>query len=130
MSEPKRMAEEAERMGREYQEQAKNLGQQYQKAAQNGFEAASRSLTEANKGFQAIAAEMTDYSKKSFDDVMQAWEQLASAKSFGEMVQIQARYAQRAYDSYSSAMSKVGSLYLGLARDASKPMEQAARRVS
>jgi hypothetical protein len=40
MQETKRMADEANRMG-----------QQYQEEVQSGFEAASRSFTEANQGF-------------------------------------------------------------------------------
>jgi hypothetical protein len=57
MQETKRMVDEANRMGRQAQE-----------GMQSGFEAASRSLGEANKGFQALAAEMMEYSKAAFDD--------------------------------------------------------------
>jgi hypothetical protein len=53
MQDTKRMAYEANRMG-----------QQYQERVQSGFEAASRSFTEANKGFQALAAEMMNYSRQ------------------------------------------------------------------
>ena len=53
MSETKRMADEANR-----------IGQQAQERFQTGFEAASRSLSEANKGFQAMADELTDFSKR------------------------------------------------------------------
>ena len=49
MQETKRMANEANRMG-----------QQAQERMQSGLEAASRSFMEANKGFQALAAEMTE----------------------------------------------------------------------
>ena len=64
MPETKRMAEEANRMG-----------QQVQERMQSGFEAASRSFSKTNKGFQAMAAEMTDFSKRRWEDVLQAWEQ-------------------------------------------------------
>ena len=45
------------------QEQAERVGREYQKVAEVGFEAASHSLGEINRGFQAVAAEMTDFSK-------------------------------------------------------------------
>src|SRR3989337_1008910 len=105
MPETKRMAEEATRMAQETQEQAKRVGQEYQSAAESGFEAASRSFAEINRGFQAIATEMTDFSKRRFEDVLQSWEQLLRARSFGDVVEVQTRYAQRAYDAYTSEMS-------------------------
>jgi hypothetical protein len=119
MSETKRMADEANRMG-----------QQAQERVQSGFEAASRSFTETNKGFQAVAAEMTDFSKRRWEDVLQAWEQLLRARHFGDVVEVQTRYAQRAFDAYMSEMSKLGEMYLGTARNASKPVEETSRRFS
>jgi hypothetical protein len=74
MPEAKSMAEEANRMGREVQEQAQRVGREFQNAAGQGFDAASRSLSEVNRGFQALAAEMTEYSKKAFDDAIRTWE--------------------------------------------------------
>ena len=59
MPEAKSMAEEANRMGREVQEQAQRVGREFQNAAGQGFDAASRSLSEVNRGFQALAAEIT-----------------------------------------------------------------------
>jgi hypothetical protein len=128
MADTRKMAEEATRIGEEAQERFQRVGQEYQKAAESGFDAASRSFAEINRGFQAIAAEMTDFSKKRLEDVLQSWEQLLRARSFPDVVEVQSRYAQRAYDAYTSEMSKLGEIYLGTARDASKPIEEASRR--
>ena len=76
MAETRRMADEAKRLGEEVQEGTQRFGREYQKAAEDGFEAASRSFGEANKGFQALAAEMMEYSKASFDDAIRTWTQL------------------------------------------------------
>ena len=65
MPEAKWMAEEAKRMGEEAQEQALRLGHEYQKAAEGSFEAASRSFGEVNRGWQAIAAEVTEFLEKT-----------------------------------------------------------------
>jgi hypothetical protein len=127
MPETKRMAEEANRMGEEVRDQAQRVGHEFQKAAEGGFEAVSRSLS---GGFQALAAEMTDFSKKRMEDVLQAWQQLLRARHFGDVVEVQTRYAQRAYDAYMSEMSKLGEMYLGTARSASKPVEDTSRRFS
>ena len=64
MAEITRMADEAKKIGQQAQEGAERAGREFQKAAEGGFEAASRSFSEANKGFQALAAEMMNYSRK------------------------------------------------------------------
>lgn len=40
----------------------------------DSLDAAVKSLGEMNKGLQAIAAEVTDYSKKTVEDSMRAFE--------------------------------------------------------
>ena len=111
---------ETTRLGEEIQEGAERFGREYQRAAESGFEAVSRSFSEANKGFQILASEITDFSKRRFEDVFRAWEQLLRARSFPDVVQVQTLYAQKAYEAYTSEMSKFGEMYMGLVRNASK----------
>ena len=94
----------------------------FQKVGKDGFDAAVRSFGEVNKGFQAIAAEVTDYSKKAFEDGTRAFEQLIGAKSVEQAVEIQSQYAKKAYDTYVAEFSKLGEMYAGLAKDAYKPV--------
>jgi hypothetical protein len=100
----------------------------FQKVGKDGFDAAVKSFGEVNKGFQAIAAEVTDYSKKAFEDGTRAFEQLIGAKSVEQAVEIQSQYAKKAYDSYIAEVSKLGEMYAGLARDVYKPVEVAFNR--
>ena len=118
---------ETTRLGQEIQEGAERFGREYQRAAEGGFEAVSRSFSEANNGFQVLASEITDFSKRRFEDVFRAWEQLLRARSFPDVVQVQTLYAQKAYEAYTSEMSKLGEMYMGLVRNASKPVEEASR---
>jgi len=118
---------ETTRLGEEIQEGAERFGHEYQRAAESGFEAVSRSFSEANKGFQVLASEITDFSKRRFEDVFRAWEQLLHARSFPDVVQVQTLYAQKAYEAYTSEMSKLGEMYMGVVRNASKPAEEASR---
>jgi phasin family protein len=111
-------------------EELKNVGEEYQRLSKEGFDAVTRSFGEMNKGFQALAAEMTDYSKRTFEDVFRAWEQLLSAKSVEQMIDIQSQYAKKAYDTHMSEMSKLGDIYVAIARNASKPVEQATARTA
>jgi phasin family protein len=99
--------------------------EEFQKVGKDGFDAAVRSFGEVNKGFQAIAAEVTDYSKKAFEDSTRAFEQLIGAKSIEQAIEIQSQYAKKAYDAYVAEMSKLGEMYVGLAKDAYKPVEVA-----
>jgi len=109
-------------------EELRHIGEEYQKLSKDGFDAAARSFGELNKGFQAIASEVTDYSKKSFDEVIYAWEQLLGVKSMDRAFEIQAQYAKKAYDNYIAEVSKLGEMYVSLARNAYKPVEQAGAR--
>jgi len=99
--------------------------EEFQKVGKDGFDATVRSFGEVNKGFQAIAAEITDYSKKAFEDSTKAFEQLIGAKSVEQAVEIQSQYAKKAYDTYVAEFSKLGEMYAGLAKDAYKPVEVA-----
>jgi len=99
--------------------------EEFQKVGKDGFDAAVRSFGEVNKGFQAIAAEVTDYSKKAFEDSTRAFEQLIGAKSIEQAIEIQSQYAKKAYDAYVAEVSKLGEMYVGLAKDAYKPVEVA-----
>jgi hypothetical protein len=95
MSQVERMAEKATRMGEEAQDHAERVSHQFQRATQGGWEVAGRSISEVNRGFQAVAAEMTEYSKKSFEDAIRTWEQLIGVKSLEQAIEIQSQYAKR-----------------------------------
>ena len=103
---------------------------QVQRAGKDGFDAAVSSFGEANKGFQAIAAEIAAYSKKSFEDGTRAFEQLIGAKSFEQAWEIQSQYAKKAFEAYVAQASKIGEMYVGLARNAYQPVEQAAAKTA
>jgi len=106
------------------------IGEGFQKVGKDNFEAAVRAYGEANKGFQAIVAEVTNNSKKACEDGTRAFEQLVGAKSVEQVFEIQSQYAKKAYDSYVAQMSKLGEMYVGLARSAYKPIEEAASKAA
>lgn len=95
-----------------------------QKMSQGNYDVAMKLFGEWNKSWQAIAAEMTDYSKRSFEDGTQTFEKLVSAKSVEQAFEIQSSYAKRAYDDYMHQVSKLGGMYAELAKEAYRPMER------
>jgi len=100
------------------------LSEEYQRMGKDGFDVSVRSYGEVNKGFQAIATRVTDYSKKAFEDATRTFEQLIGAKSLEQAFEIQSQYAKKASDTYMPEVSKLGEMYVGLARNAYKPIEQ------
>ena len=106
------------------------FGEEFQRVGKDGFDASVRALGEVNKGFQAIAATVTDYSKKAFEDGTRAFEQLIGAKSFEQAFEIQSQYANKAFDGYIAQLSKLAEMYVDLTRNAYKPVEQAAAKTA
>ncbi len=101
-----------------------------QKLSQSNLDLGMKLMGDWNKGWQAIAAEMTDYTKRSFEDGTATFEKLTSAKSLEQAIEIQSTYAKRAYEEWMQQMNRIGGMYQNLAREAFKPAEkfmQAAR---
>ena len=98
------------------------IADDFQKVGKDSFEAAVRSYGDANKGFQAIVAEVTNYSKKAFEDGTRAFEQLVGAKSVEHAVEIQTQYDKKASEAHSAQMTKLGEMYVSLAQNAFKPL--------
>ena len=74
------------------------------------------------KGAQAIAVEVTDYSKKSFEDGT-VLEKLFGVKSLEKAIEMQTDYAKTAYEGFVAQATKMGEIYTGLAKEAYKPYE-------
>ena len=107
------------------------IGGQFQNVSKEGFDAVVRAYGEANQSFQAIAAEVTDYSKTAFEDATRAFQQLVSAKSAEQAFEIQSQYAKKSYDAYIAQVSKLGEMWVDLARETYKPVERAiAKKVA
>jgi len=129
----KRANQKRKQVAEEAQDQTKRVVRKYQKAAMTGleaagFEAASRSIIEFNKGLREITDEMNEYSKRSFEDVFRAWQHFLEARPLRQLVEIQTRHAQSAYEAYVEEISRLGELYLGLTRRSSKPLRREPRR--
>ena len=105
-------------------------GEEFQRVSKDGFDASVRSLGEWNKGFQAIAATLADYSKKAFEDGTRAFEQLVGVKSVEQAWEIQSQYVKKAFDAYVAHASKLSEMYVDLARNAYRPVEQATARAA
>jgi len=83
-----------------------------------------------SKNAQAIAVEVVDYSKKSLEDSTAAWERLMGAKTLEKAMEVQGEYLKSSYADFVAEATKLGELYVDLAREAYKPFEGAFPRSS
>lgn len=95
----------------------------FQKLGKDNLDSAVKSMTAVSKGYQAIAAEVVDHSKKSFEDGSAVLEKLFAAKSLDKAIEIQSDYAKTAYEASVARVTKIGELYTDLAKEAFKPYE-------
>src|SRR5205807_9970431 len=68
----------------------------FQKLGKDNVDVAMKQFGTVSKGWQAIATEFADYSKKSFEDGSAALEKLLGAKSLEKAIEVQSEYAKRA----------------------------------
>src|SRR5215470_4672253 len=93
----------------------------FQKYGKDNVDATMKAWGQVSKGVQAIAAETADYSKKSFEEGSAALEKLLGAKSFERAVEIQTAYAKTAYEGFVEQATKLGELYVDIAKESYKP---------
>ncbi len=91
------------------------------------FEAVSAAATAVTKGWQSIATETTEYSKRSFEKSRVLAEKLLSVKKLDEAFQRQADFAKSSYEDFIAEATKIGEMYSNLAKEVFKPVELAAK---
>jgi phasin family protein len=75
----------------------------------------------STKSAQAITAEVIDYAKKSFEGSAAAWERLLGAKTLDQAAEIQSEYLKSAFEDFVARTTKLGELYVDLAKEAYQP---------
>jgi hypothetical protein len=94
-----------------------------QKLGKDGVDATLKSFNAASKGAQAIAVEVTDYARKSFEQSTAAFEKLRGARTLESAIAVQNEYAKSAYEGFVAQATKLGSLYADVAKETYKPIE-------
>ena len=96
-----------------------------QKFGKDSMETMMSSFGVLTKNAQAIAVEITDYSKKSIEGSAAAWERLMGAKTMEKAMEVQSDYLKSSYEDFVAEATKLGELYADLAKEAYKPFEGA-----
>ena len=69
-----------------------------------------KSFEVLTKSTQAIATEIADYSRRSFENGAKAAEKLIGAKSLDKAIEVQSEYAKEAYEGYVSEVTKLAPI--------------------
>ena len=102
----------------------------FQKLGKDNVDVAMKQFGTVSKGWQAIATEFADYSKKSFEDGSAALEKLFGAKTLDKAIEVQSEYVKAAYEGFVAEASKLGELYTDLAKESYKPFEGLLAKVT
>jgi hypothetical protein len=100
-----------------------------QKFSRENIDVALKSFGSVSKGLQAIAVEVADYSKKTFEDGTAHVEKLLGAKTFDKAIEVQSAFVKSSYETYLARVTKIGELYAELAKEGYKPVETALAKV-
>ncbi|MBV8851304.1 MAG: phasin family protein [Methylobacteriaceae bacterium] len=102
--------------------------EELQKLSKEQMEAATAAAASVTKGFQTIAAETSEYSKRSLENGSAYLEKLLSARKIEDAVQIQQDFAKTSYEGFVAQATRMGELYATLAREAFRPIESAVAK--
>jgi phasin family protein len=103
---------------------------QMQKLGKDGMDMALASFGAWSKNAQAIATEVADYAKKSFEESTAAWEKVLAAKSPEKVMEVQSEYLKSSYEDFVAESAKLSELYADLAKEAYKPFESVMAKAS
>ena len=88
------------------------------------IEAAVESVTAATRGAEALSAQALAFSKKSWEDGVNAAQALASAKSVQEVIELQTAYAKTAMEAYLAEVTKATDVMTASVKDSFKPINE------
>jgi hypothetical protein len=95
----------------------------FQKFGKDNMDMAMKSWGAFSKGTQAIAVEVADYSKKAFEGSAAAVEKLLGAKTMDQAIEVQTSFLKSSYEDFMAEATKLGELYVDLAKETYKPYE-------
>ncbi len=87
-----------------------------------------RSAVAVSAGAQAIAAEATDYGRRTAETGTATFEKLIASNSLDKVIALQAEYARTAYESLVAEGARMNELLADMSRDALKPFESVLYR--
>ena len=97
--------------------------------SKEAMDAMLKNYSAVTKGFQAIATEAADFSKKSFEDGVAHVEKLAGVKSIEAAVELQTAFVKSSFDKMVAEATKMSEMYADVAKTAYAPYQSAINNV-
>lgn len=94
-------------------------------SATTGLDFAASGVGAASKNLQALASEIAEASKESFDHATKALDKLRSAHSVEEILAIQASFVKEAFDHAAQRTKRFGELMTTLPLEMTKTYQEA-----
>lgn len=91
--------------------------------------AAVTATTVANKGWEALAEEMTAFGRKAAETHFANWKALSSVKSFQEAMELQTGFARAAFDNAMAGATKMAEIAVKTANEVAEPMQARVSKV-
>lgn len=89
-----------------------------------------KSYSTATKGFQAIATETAEYSKKAYEANVAHVEALMSVRSIESVIELNTSFAKSVVEGYLAELNKLGEMYSDIAKQSYAPAQAAASKVT
>jgi phasin family protein len=99
-----------------------------QKYGKDQMEQFSASAAAVARGFQAIASETADYSKRSLESTSAYLEKMLGTKSVESAISLHSEFAKSQFEGFVAQASKVGEIYRDIAKEAFRPVELAVNK--
>ena len=97
----------------------------FQQLSRTQFEATTQAAAAVSRGFQQIALEASDLSKRSMEESSAAFGKLIGVRSLEGAIQVQTDFAKTAYEHALTGATRFGELFVSMAKDAYRPFEGA-----
>lgn len=92
----------------------------------DALDGAAKSFSVLTSGFQKIAAETSEFTKRSYEESAEVLDQLTRSKSLDRIMELQSDFAKAACQSWMSQATRMGDLCAEIAKEACKPLEGVA----
>src|ERR1700760_595134 len=86
-------------------------------------EAYTKAANVAAKGAETLNSEIFAYSKQSMEDTIAATKALMATKSVHEAFELQTEFVKTQFDGYVAQMTKLGEMYVTVAKDSFAPIQ-------
>jgi phasin family protein len=97
--------------------------EEMQATSKQGFDAYVASANAFTKGFQTLATEAAEFTKKSVEDTVALTEKIVASKSVEKALELQQAHATKSFEGMMAQANKFGQFYMDAAKDAYKPLE-------